>query len=42
MTKHTLLIALVFTLVLVAAVAGELLWGDSPMLLADDSIIWGN
>ena len=42
MPRHTLSIALVFTLVLVASVLAGIIWGSGPMLLADDQIIWGN
>ena len=40
MTTTQLILLLV--LVLVAAVTGELMWGDAPMELADDQIVWGD
>ena len=41
MTGRSLYLVLMLAVV-VAALAGHLVWGDAPMLLADDQIIWGN
>ena len=39
---HVPVILLVLALVVLAAVAGTIVWGDAPMPLADDVIIWSN
>ena len=41
MKTNTHLLALIIVLVAVAAVAAQILWGDAVVVLADDTIVWG-
>ena len=42
MRRSFALLLLLVLVVVVASTAGYLVWGDAPMQLADDQLIWGD